>query len=247
MPKGLDGIQLRSPAGGVNAEDHADQRRDAKGQQHSGHGDNRFHVRKMFHGKWQRHAEGHADEAAADGEHDGQHRRQPFGDGSHGECDRDLEIVDATLANTPGLSSTPLTIGVVSTKPRAIKGGLLGVLLGESEESVFVERVFPGSAADRAKMNRGDVILSVNGKEVENRQMLIDLVRSHLPGETLKFKIKRGEEQVEIDATLGRESDVFGSEALPRGDIGGDQPRHQQVTRLLVIPALLRIQYAHRH
>ena len=122
---------------------------------------------------------------------------------------------------TPGLSSTPLSIGVVSTKPRAIKGGLLGVLLGESEDSVFVERVFPGSAADRAKINRGDVILSVNEKDVENRQMLIDLVRSHLPGETLKFQIKRGEEEIQLEATLGRESDVFGSEALPRGDIGG--------------------------
>ncbi|MCH2610189.1 MAG: trypsin-like peptidase domain-containing protein [Pirellulales bacterium] len=134
----------------------------------------------------------------------------------------DVEVpVIGSWVITPGLSSTPLTIGVVSTKPRAIKGGLLGVLLGESEESVFVERVFPGSAADRAKMNRGDVILSVNDKDVENRQMLIDLVRSHLPGETLKFKIKRGEDDIEIDATLGRESDVFGSEALPRGDIGG--------------------------
>ena len=134
----------------------------------------------------------------------------------------DVEIpVIGSWVITPGLSSTPLTIGVVSAKPRAIKGGLLGVLLGESDEAVFVERVFPGSAADRAKMNRGDVIQSVNGKDVANRQMLIDLVRSHLPGETLKFQIMRGEEEIEINATLGRESDVFGSEALPRGDIGG--------------------------
>ncbi|MEC9097218.1 MAG: trypsin-like peptidase domain-containing protein, partial [Planctomycetota bacterium] len=56
---------------------------------------------------------------------------------------------------SPSISENPMAIGVVSAHPRSIRGGLLGVFLGETPAGVRVEQVFPNTAAARAKMRRG--------------------------------------------------------------------------------------------
>ena len=122
---------------------------------------------------------------------------------------------------SPSISKDPMAIGVVSAHPRSIRGGLLGVFLGETPNGVRVEQVFPNTAAARAKMRRGDVILKVNEIEIMNREQLIDTVRSHLPGEKITLLVRRGEEELSIDAVLGREEDIAGSRAVEQQNLGG--------------------------
>ncbi len=122
---------------------------------------------------------------------------------------------------SPSISAQPMAIGVVSAHPRSIRGGLLGVFLGETPDGVRVEQVFPGTAAARAKMQRGDIILKVNEIEVMDRANLIDTVRSHLPGEKITLHVRRGEEEIAIDAVLGREEDIAGSRAVEQQNLGG--------------------------
>ena len=70
-------------------------------------------------------------------------------------------------------------------------------------------------------MQRGDIILKVNEIEVMDRANLIDTVRSHLPGEKITLHVRRGEEEIAIDAILGREEDIAGSRAVEQQNLGG--------------------------
>ncbi|MBT5125611.1 MAG: PDZ domain-containing protein [Planctomycetaceae bacterium] len=122
---------------------------------------------------------------------------------------------------TPGIAETPVAFGVVSVAPRSIKGGLLGVLLGESPQGTFVERVFPNTAAQEAGMKRGDIILQVNDTEINSRDELIKVVRAHLPGEKIRLLIIRAGEEMAVEPILGRESDIAGTRAVEQQKLGG--------------------------
>jgi serine protease Do len=122
---------------------------------------------------------------------------------------------------TPGIVEVPVAFGVVSVAPRAIKGGLLGVLLGESPQGTFVERVFPKTAAQDAGMQRGDIILKVNDTEINSRDELIKTVRAHLPGEKIRLLIVRDGEELTIEPVLGRETDIAGTRAVEQQKLGG--------------------------
>ena len=54
-----------------------------------------------------------------------------------------------------------------------------------------------------------------------NRDHLINTVRSHLPGEKITLLVRRGEEELSIDAVLGREEDIAGSRAVEQQNLGG--------------------------
>jgi S1-C subfamily serine protease len=88
----------------------------------------------------------------------------------------------------------------------AIEQAVLGIS-GTNTESgpagALVTGVQPGSAADEAGIGIGDVILSIDGVRVDGIGDLAAQVRSHQPGDTVPFEILRGEEQIEIEATLG--------------------------------------------
>jgi len=122
---------------------------------------------------------------------------------------------------TPGLTDEPIAFGVVSVAPRAIKGGLLGVLLGESANGPYVERVFPNTAAQEAGLQRGDIIRQVNEVEIKDRDHLIKTVRQHLPGEKINLLVIRGDEELTIEPVLGRESDIAGTRAVEQQNLGG--------------------------
>jgi serine protease Do len=122
---------------------------------------------------------------------------------------------------TPGITEVPVAFGVVSVAPRAIKGGLLGVLLGESPQGTFVERVFPKTAAQDVGMKRGDIILQVNDTEINSRDELIKVVRAHLPGEKIRLLIVRDGAEMTVEPILGRESDIAGTRAVEQQKLGG--------------------------
>ena len=122
---------------------------------------------------------------------------------------------------TSGISENPVSIGVVSVGLAEVKGGVLGILLGESENGTFIERVMPGGGGQHAGLKARDVVKKVNDVEMKDRQMLIDTVRSHLAGEEITLEIQRGEETLTIKATLGRMSDLTGGRPVIQNNLGG--------------------------
>ena len=98
-----------------------------------------------------------------------------FGKVRRGYIGVTIQTVDATMAKAKGLS-----------KPAG----------------VFVQTVTSGSAGEAAGVKEEDIILSVDGKEVNTNNQLQTIIASRYPGETVTLKIYRDGKTIEKRVTL---------------------------------------------
>lgn len=130
--------------------------------------------------------------------------------------------VVAGVAGT-ALSGASVRGGVCSALPREIKkaGGVIGVILGGKDGKEFggvqVTDVAKGGPAEKAGMKKGDVIYSIDGDDFFEREKMINKVKSFDPGTTITVSVKRGDEELDIEITLGYRNLVF-SELKSRND-----------------------------
>jgi serine protease Do len=116
-----------------------------------------------------------------------------------------------------GPQDLPVAVGVVSVavrKPNRLENGpsappansgYLGIQLrGDSEGRPIIEVVTPKSAAERAGLQVGDVVLSVAGRKIESTEKLIEVIQSFRAGESISLRIRRGEEVRSVRATLDK-------------------------------------------
>ena len=75
----------------------------------------------------------------------------------------------------------------------------------EVEKGVYVVSKNIGGPADQAGIDAGDVILSIDGVEVETGQALIETISKHQVGDRVTLRVARsgGSQQVEITVVLG--------------------------------------------
>jgi 2-alkenal reductase len=93
-------------------------------------------------------------------------------------------------------------IGIVALTEEA--GASLGVM------GVVIDRIMPNGSAHRAGLkgidyrNRilGDVILAIDGQEVANIVELVRLMQNYQIGETVKLKVRRGDEVREVPVVI---------------------------------------------
>ncbi len=95
-----------------------------------------------------------------------------------------------------------------------VKRGYLGVMISEVTDEiaknvglkypqgVLIGAVMEGKAADQAGLERGDIILEVNGKLLSQPNALQGVVGIKRPGETISVKINRNGEEMLFDITL---------------------------------------------
>jgi len=94
----------------------------------------------------------------------------------------------------------------------------------DSETGVIVGDVFPDSAAAKAGLRRGDVIVEVNGNAVKDMQSFVNTVRSQAPGAQMKLRVVRDGKKVSITAKLDEIPEAEGgvasspNEEKPRED-----------------------------
>src|SRR5262245_31974163 len=102
--------------------------------------------------------------------------------------------------------------------------------LGLSRNSgVVLADVIPGSPADLAGLRVGDVVLSLDGKPMENgRQFQIGLYR-HVVGDIVTLNVLRDEKNLEIAAAIVERLDTFGGLPEPA------DPRQNMVPRLGIL------------
>jgi serine protease Do len=108
-----------------------------------------------------------------------------------------------------GTSEKPIGIGVVSVSVRKggrdlSRSGYLGILLAEADGGVKISEVMPDTAASKAGLKANDVVVSLGGKSVKDVQNFIEAVGQHKPGEEVTLRIKRGDLEKEVKATLGK-------------------------------------------
>jgi serine protease Do len=73
----------------------------------------------------------------------------------------------------------------------------------DSTQGVVVVQVEPGSPAEKAGLQVGDIILAYNGKAIEEGNMLPRLVGTTKPGEQAKLEVWRKGERRTLAATIG--------------------------------------------
>ncbi len=122
----------------------------------------------------------------------------------------------ASLGHDPDQFDLPVAVGVIGAKTRklsrrelevtsrVLRGGFLGVRFDRNfTEGIRIEEVVENTAAERAKLQQGDLILSVENRNLTSAVELVDLLKKKRPGQTVLLKIQRGSETLTIKATLG--------------------------------------------
>src|SRR5207253_11344935 len=59
------------------------------------------------------------------------------------------------------------------------------------DKGVIVRSVYQGSAADKAGLRQGDVILSINGNTIDNDHPLVNVLMNFQPGDTVDLSVLR--------------------------------------------------------
>ncbi len=94
--------------------------------------------------------------------------------------------------------------------PRIITGKplspstFLGVMTKENEKGAEVVEVTKESPAEKAGIEKGDIITRVNDKTIKNPQELSEVIKAMKPGEKVTIQLMRGNQTKKVTAELGK-------------------------------------------
>lgn len=84
-----------------------------------------------------------------------------------------------------------------------VERGWLGISIAENEEGkVEIMEVAEKSPAELARLQRGDIVLQIEGREVISSLMLASEIRKRKPGQDVTLKIERGGKTMDIKVKL---------------------------------------------
>ena len=83
---------------------------------------------------------------------------------------------------------------------RKLTVGYGALIIGEGRSN---PAVLEGSAADKAGLKEGDIILEVNGVKVDREHSLAALLKNYSPGDTIKLKVLSEGSEKEAAVILG--------------------------------------------
>jgi putative serine protease PepD len=133
-------------------------------------------------------------------------------------ADRQGRVIGINSAIRPGDNSNgnvgigfavPIDIAAKSAaaivKGEEIQIGYLGVRASattDGRDGALLQEVTPGSPAADAGIRAGDLVVSVDGRAIENYSEMIAAIRAHQPGDEITLGIVRGGNETTITATL---------------------------------------------
>jgi len=77
------------------------------------------------------------------------------------------------------------------------------IVKGEKGESA----IWPDSAAYKAGLKEGDIILEFNNEKITTDNSLVKIISKYNPGDNVKLKVLRREKEFEVDVVLGEKTD----------------------------------------
>lgn len=102
-----------------------------------------------------------------------------------------------------GVREDVMTLGFCSCEARSLieRGrGLMGVRPRETSEGIAVYGV--ENAARRAGLRDGDIIVSIQGREIKRVPEFVSLIRKYRAGDEVIIKTKRGNEMIDLTVRL---------------------------------------------
>ena len=75
-------------------------------------------------------------------------------------------------------------------------------------EGIYVNKVYSNTPAEKSGIQRGDIIVSIDGKEVKTMEELNEIKNSKKIGETVELGIYRVGKQEKVSIVLEADSDI---------------------------------------
>jgi S1-C subfamily serine protease len=121
--------------------------------------------------------------------------------------------VDTESLRSSGMASGvsfAVTMARLRRELPALKSGLRtrGAFIGiggedQDEGGVRITRVTRGSGAEQAGIRQGDVLLEIEGEMVQTFEQVRMHVMRKNPGDSLRMRLRRGQEEIEVVVVLG--------------------------------------------
>ena len=118
-----------------------------------------------------------------------------------------------------------LLAGIVSAKIREVPasgGAALGVLLKAKSKVLEIEEVTEKSGAKEAGLQKGDVLLAIEGKAVSKIEDIAEALKDRKVGSRVKITYRRGKQELTADVRLAARSEMFTDQMNRNDAMSGD-------------------------
>lgn len=129
-----------------------------------------------------------------------------------------------------------LLAGIVSAKTREIPaagGAALGVMMKPKSKFLEVESVQEKSGAKEAGLEKGDVILTLEGKAVKDLEDLMEVLKGRKAGSMVKLTYRRKGEEKAVEVRLAARGEMFLEETRNDQMSGDFSPRRSGFPRVM--------------
>lgn len=133
------------------------------------------------------------------------------------------------------------SLGVVSVAARSLRDGdkaYLGVMMDfdKEEKGVPLKQIMPGSAAAKAGLRQGDIILAVGQENLSGAMEMRTLLQRLQPGSNIDVTYQRGKQRKKTKVKLGSLSENSSIRRIP-------QDRMNTMERMGAIPSRIRTDF----
>ncbi len=118
-----------------------------------------------------------------------------------------------------------LLAGIVSAKIREIPaagGAALGVVLNTEAKELLIDDVNEKSGAKEAGLEKGDVIVSIEGKKVTKIEEIAEALKDRRSGSLVKVTFRRNEKEMTVEVRLSARADLFEEQQNRNDQMSGD-------------------------
>jgi serine protease Do len=123
-----------------------------------------------------------------------------------------------------------LLAGIVSAKIREIPaagGAALGVILNPKSKALELDAVNEKSGAKEAGLQKGDVILSIEGKKVKKIEEIGEILKDRKAGSTVKVTYRRKDVETTVDVRLASRGEMFTDQMNRNDQMSGEFSPHR--------------------
>lgn len=123
-----------------------------------------------------------------------------------------------------------LLAGVVSAKIREIPaagGAALGVILNPKSKALELDAVNEKSGAKEAGLQKGDVILSIEGRKVKKIEEIGEILKDRKAGSTVKVTYRRKDVETTVDVRLAARGEMFTDQMNRNDQMSGEFSPHR--------------------
>jgi S1-C subfamily serine protease len=116
-----------------------------------------------------------------------------------------VELSETILEELTTKEQKPVFVRAAPAAANPNRGGpRLGVMpnYNDDQEGVLLDDVTPGGVADKGGLKKGDRIVALNGKPVQNVQSYMTLMSGMKRGEKLEVTVVRGGMTLKLTLTL---------------------------------------------